>query len=327
MFIFVFQSGDDLILDCCLQLHEKGLNVCLLSNDVNLCNKALMANISAIGMRKLRSMMYDNNARNGTLSSPCKRQQMDEDDDYHMRQVRSEADKSPNQSSHGEMLADYSSHEAVMSKTDQGDSQVHHEHLTPRHKRMRRKKSYLNSEDEKTLEGIASSVHRTLSSILKTVMKNTFDDLWLKIVLFKPPWTRQEVFACWEKHWLATMIDIFPRDVKDLVEEVKNMLDDCEVGRVSVSDVSRKVVQLYQFFEVRFHDHIQPLPGESVSGMADGKAQLTSSTITTTTSVPLSHTPPPSFTTTSTTTTTSHEGINNVKNMINLVGVHTTHYM
>ncbi|KAK3869235.1 hypothetical protein Pcinc_025446 [Petrolisthes cinctipes] len=320
-------SGDDLIRDCCLQLQKEGLNVCLLSNDVNLCNKAFMANINATGTRKLQSKMNNKATRNITLSSPCKRLQMDDDDDYHMKKVKNETNPLPHhhQNNHRETLPKYSSHEDGIIKADQNVSQLHHGKITPVPKRVRRKEIYLNSEEEKTLDNIIGSLQITLSSILETVMKDIFGDLWLKIVLHKPPWTIRTLFICWDKHWIAVMLDIFPREVKNLVEEIKHMLRNCEIGIESVSTLTQKVKQLYRFFDIRFHDHIMPLPGES-DGILD-RETLASTTPS------LSNIPPSSVLSPANTSLEENnsrgesEGVNNVKNMINQVGLHITHYV
>lgn len=44
------QSGDDDVLNCCLQVKESGKKVVLLSNDVNLRNKALFSEIPAFSI-------------------------------------------------------------------------------------------------------------------------------------------------------------------------------------------------------------------------------------------------------------------------------------
>lgn len=52
-------SPDDRILNCCLQFHTKGYtkNLLLLSNDINLRNKALVSDIQAVSHRKLNAML------------------------------------------------------------------------------------------------------------------------------------------------------------------------------------------------------------------------------------------------------------------------------
>lgn len=57
--LITIDSPDDRILNCCLQFHTKGYkkNLLLLSNDVNLRNKALVSDIQAASHRKLNSML------------------------------------------------------------------------------------------------------------------------------------------------------------------------------------------------------------------------------------------------------------------------------
>lgn len=57
--LITIDSADDRILNCCLQLRAKGYtnNLVLLSNDLNLRNKALVSDIAAISHKKLGTML------------------------------------------------------------------------------------------------------------------------------------------------------------------------------------------------------------------------------------------------------------------------------
>lgn len=49
-------SPDDKILNCCLQLKERSNQVTLLTNDINLSNKAMSSGITTITSRKCNEM-------------------------------------------------------------------------------------------------------------------------------------------------------------------------------------------------------------------------------------------------------------------------------
>ncbi|XP_075974444.1 uncharacterized protein LOC142975475 [Anticarsia gemmatalis] len=55
--IYPCESPDDEILNCCLQQAERGKSVILLSNDKNLCSKALINNIRSLDLTELKSLL------------------------------------------------------------------------------------------------------------------------------------------------------------------------------------------------------------------------------------------------------------------------------
>lgn len=55
--IYPCESPDDEILNCCLQQAERGKSVILLSNDKNLCSKALINNIKNIDLNELKDLL------------------------------------------------------------------------------------------------------------------------------------------------------------------------------------------------------------------------------------------------------------------------------
>ncbi|CAB3235211.1 unnamed protein product [Arctia plantaginis] len=55
--IYPCESPDDEILNCCLQQAERGKSVILLSNDKNLCSKALINNIKNIGLNEIKGLL------------------------------------------------------------------------------------------------------------------------------------------------------------------------------------------------------------------------------------------------------------------------------
>ncbi|XP_076316101.1 swt1 RNA endoribonuclease isoform X2 [Tachypleus tridentatus] len=64
-----------------------------------------------------------------------------------------------------------------------------------------------------------------LTPVLVTEMKEAYEDLWEKIVLYRPPWSLIQVLQCFKKHWFAVFNFKFSREfntlVKDLLRELK----------------------------------------------------------------------------------------------------------
>ncbi|XP_022099195.1 transcriptional protein SWT1-like [Acanthaster planci] len=42
-----------------------------------------------------------------------------------------------------------------------------------------------------------------LTTVMETEMKEAYDELWMEIVIVKPPWSFQDLVQCFEKHWIA----------------------------------------------------------------------------------------------------------------------------
>lgn len=59
-----------------------------------------------------------------------------------------------------------------------------------------------------------------LSSVLETEMKAAYDDIWMEIVLRKPPWTLSDVLECFKKHWIAVFGQIYERSLVSVVDRL-----------------------------------------------------------------------------------------------------------
>lgn len=59
-----------------------------------------------------------------------------------------------------------------------------------------------------------------LSSVLETEMKAAYDDIWMEIVLRKPPWTLSDVLECFKKHWIAVFGQIYERSLVSIVDRL-----------------------------------------------------------------------------------------------------------
>lgn len=325
-----FQGGDDLIRDCCLLLKKEGLEVCLLTNDVNLRNKALMAAIGAVSVRLLK-MMLEEESRKIARLDVCNDALEDRDSQMHGStgsgfnlDTRDNGNKSASECPQLEkMICDIT-------------PRHHKKSLSPRQrsgvKLLRKNVKFSGlgcSEDERLLREISNSLHHTLGQILEFIMKDTYGDIWLKIVKHEPPWSITEVFSCWEKHWIAVMNERFPRELKEFLKEVKHSLGECKRGRGDITTLGEKVEILYKFFKSKpYHDFILPIDGQS--------SQTVISEVSNINSVPPSSDEVRESDTVerlandskdSTTEQIASSGMTNIERMINLVGLNITHFM
>lgn len=311
--MYFFQSGDDLIRDCCLLMKKDGLDVCLLSNDINLRNKALMSNISSIGVRDLKTKLEET-ARNKCNNIVEDSQQLEvlgmPDNDV---QIFEENNCLPsNRISQDEDLES----PLPVKQARMTPSKASHKQRTPKHPAGSR----LSLENTRHLGDIIESLHATLGQILEHIMIEAYGDMWMSIVIHKPPWTLQEIFFCWDKHWLAVMIEKFPRDLQNLMKKIRLTLKANIKEEEDIKILKKNVELLYNFFkEDPYKKFITPIHSESVSLSPDAtmKEALT----------------PPRMTDTHEEAGFGEEAlgqntneINNVQEMINHVGMHITHF-
>ena len=180
-----------------------------------------------------------------------------------------------------------------------------------------RRASCSMSAENVLLKRITTSLHHTLSNIIQDVMKEIFDDLWLTVIKYKPPWSLKELFACWEKHWIATMIDKFPTQVKKLLTQINNSLT---TNQGDVQKLLSRVQLLYSYFKSSpYNKYILPVEDSDSVGVDMPEETLSTSTCSTPPSTKESVTAPHRSCTT--------DGVINVEKMINQVGAHITHFV
>jgi len=54
-------------------------------------------------------------------------------------------------------------------------------------------------------------------------MKHVYEDIWLQIIIVKPPWKLQDIFRCVEKHWIAVFGYVYPRDMREKMDHFCNL--------------------------------------------------------------------------------------------------------
>nr|XP_045607258.1 transcriptional protein SWT1-like isoform X2 [Procambarus clarkii] len=324
-------SGDDLIRDCCLTLKKEGLDVCLLTNDVNLQNKSLMSDISAIGIRGLRLKLQQSsremtNQDNFEVHSKIEDSQMKVPyaSKFHVDIVHNSTEEPFEYSQPEQMICDVSPVQNRKS-TPRKDSEC----KTVRKARTSNNKC--NSEDEELLHKISTSLNATLSQILELIMKDTYGDIWTEIVIHKPPWNVNEVLSCWEKHWIAVMSDKFPRRIKELLMWIKRILENYGRGSCNANALREQVQNLYDFFkDGKFKDYIFPIHGQSfqttnITEISDQSS--TSSTTDISTEANTFKSPIRNSEDSIKQHVPASSGTENIEKMINLVGMHITHFI
>ncbi|XP_071549726.1 LOW QUALITY PROTEIN: uncharacterized protein Swt1 [Panulirus ornatus] len=323
-------SGDDLIRDCCLFLKKEGLDVCLLTNDVNLRNKALMAAIDAFSVRSLKMNLVKEYRK--TADQHISNDLLEDEDSQMCGAARPRFDL-VTEDNFNKSVSEYPQLEKMIcditpkqskksiSAKQQGSSKLFRKNIKSRVPSL--------SEEEKLLKGIHNSLHHTLGHILEIIMKDTYEDIWLKIIKHKPPWSINEVFSCWEKHWIAVMSDRFPRELKKLLTEIRYDLGECKRGSGDAVALCEKVQILYRFFKSKpYLDYILPIDGQPLETVmseipkessvspssdevrdSDKEKRLTDDSETSVTEQVVS------------------SGMTNIEQMINLVGIRITHFI
>lgn len=56
--------------------------------------------------------------------------------------------------------------------------------------------------------------------LLTKEMQNKFGELWMRIVLKKPPWHFKDLMLCLEKHWIAAVSDAFARPAEQIIKSI-----------------------------------------------------------------------------------------------------------
>ena len=49
------------------------------------------------------------------------------------------------------------------------------------------------------------------------------EEIWLQIIIVKPPWKLTDIFRCVEKHWIAVFGYVYPRDMREKMDHLSNL--------------------------------------------------------------------------------------------------------
>ncbi|XP_050692269.1 transcriptional protein SWT1-like [Eriocheir sinensis] len=296
-------NADDLVRDYCLFLADEGLEVCLLTNDVNLRNKAMMSSLSAISAKDLKNKlnMFPSSHLLNQSSSITLPRAVCTFEESQMRDVSLTECAVSVAETHNLKPSRHQASLSVGQGQRQGSSG----------QRVSRVDSPLPSKNSILHEKITTSLCHTLGHILQDVMKEVYEDLWLTIIKHKPPWSLEDVFACWNKHWIAVMMERFPSSMKELLMEVSSLLTS---SQVDAEKLLKRVQFLYSHFEsMPYSKHILPI--QNPSDAVDMSEAPPACTLPHPSSLPEPH------------QDSALSGVVNVEKMINQVGAHITHFV
>ncbi|KAK7075370.1 hypothetical protein SK128_001631 [Halocaridina rubra] len=285
------QSADNLIRDACLLMQESNLQVVLLSNDINLRSKAHLSRITAIDVNKLKAELE--------LDSKNSKKEYSSKMNFELGSSHSRVPKL-SEIRVGVMIPEEMSVDLPETR-DQ-----------PKSRELEKPKS-CGDKCAIILKDVKTSLHSTLSNILEAAFKESYDDLWIKIILHKPPWTIEQVLTCWEKHWLAVFIDKYPSDIRDLLRKIRFSLNRANTNDELKTLVS-KVESLYESFnKSNYKSLVCPITSSPVQDVTESESSTCKVG--------------PSNEATPTNAEIQNKGVVNAKEMINLVGVHITHFL
>ncbi|KAL3870283.1 hypothetical protein ACJMK2_038359 [Sinanodonta woodiana] len=198
--VFKAECNDDRILQCCMQCQKKYINseVVLLTNDKNLVNKAFACKIPAFsrqifhdGIKKLVKKNFQSKAplerANASLKSPDN------------ERVVSTSLPQP--------------HLVVQTESPSRDFQHHQP-------QQQDSKVRLKGLVDEIFCLLKTQMKSVLGHVLEVEMKEAFGDMWLTIVLKKPPWSLLDILECFKKHWRAVFGFVFNRKLEDVVHKI-----------------------------------------------------------------------------------------------------------
>ncbi|KAL8608116.1 hypothetical protein ACOMHN_016571 [Nucella lapillus] len=206
---FPAQCNDDRVLQCCVQCQKKyGADfVLLLTDDLNLENKAVVMGITTFSSKRLQPLMdkpiHENEypaSKNvgvptGGVHTPEVPQQRRVDPG------RSTPVSTPMTASGGRQTPQGRGTISPVVETNQQNYQ---------HRAM--------------MEGLWKEakcvVNTALSGVVQAEMKEAFGDLWLDVVIRKPPWSPLELVMVLQKHWIAVFGLKFDRGMKTVVDDL-----------------------------------------------------------------------------------------------------------
>jgi hypothetical protein len=56
--------------------------------------------------------------------------------------------------------------------------------------------------------------------VLTKEMQSKFGEMWIRIVLKKPPWHFKDLMLCLEKHWIAALSEVFARPAEKIIKSI-----------------------------------------------------------------------------------------------------------
>lgn len=221
-YFFFRQTGDDSILAFCLNSAKEGNIVHLITDDINLKNRALASKIIA----------YDSNELQNRLTKKC---------DF----LGKDTNKNIVTTSRSLSIDKCSSSPRKIKKNSSVD-----------------------------VKDLKCSIVNNLGKVLHFALKETFGDLWLDIVIYKPPWSSTQVLKCFEKHWVAVFIDKLPAHILNLIKDIRVSL-----AKHLYCNARKKLDLMYRLFKKEPYKSLINRPSRSHGSVRVKSSKDTSSNI------------------------------------------------
>ncbi|KAK3586723.1 hypothetical protein CHS0354_017521 [Potamilus streckersoni] len=194
--VFKAECNDDRILQCCMQCQRKYINseVVLLTNDKNLINKAFACKIPAFSKQLFHDGIKKLFRENTHSKAPLER--------------AIAPLKSPPNLPQPQLI--------VQTASPNMDFQHHQQQQQKQDSPVK-----LKGLVDEIFCLLKTQMKSALGHVLEMEMKEAFgDDMWLTIVLKKPPWSLLDILECFRKHWRAVFGFVFDRKLEDVVHKI-----------------------------------------------------------------------------------------------------------
>lgn len=300
------RNADDLIRDWCLLMKKQNLDARLLTNDINLRNKAIVSSISATSVEKLQSLVEKSKKKFIYTDN--------EDCEFFENCEIEKRSPSPETSPENMVVA------PIRTSCPPWVTKLREKklHIVPKEEDLQDHHIPEKNSSEILVKDVKVSLSKTLGQILEAAFVDAYGhELWKQIIIHKPPWTLDEILKCWNRHWLAVFIDKFDRNVKNLLAEITDLLKVVN-SNSEIKTLVQKAQSLYICIErTEFKNHITPLQPKVLDVASDCVMKETKAEVQEN-SMPVA--------------ITNHEPLkgkdfSNVKEMINLVGAYITHFL
>ncbi|XP_071096824.1 uncharacterized protein [Haliotis cracherodii] len=265
------ECNDDRVLQCCLQFRNKfrTLSVILLSEDVNLCNKAMMCGLDAGSIKNIHGILVlsqavqEPNSAQGTNTAPV---------------IPLTSSPCPSPVTQGTRP-----HTSSVTTEKQG----HTTFVTPvRPADMNRVQI-----DEMVVK-VKAVVKDTLGLVLETEMKAAYDNIWKTVVYRKPPWSAVDIMESIRKHWMAVFGMILPKQMSNTVNSITTKFQPHKVPLLRGCEVLELIQELMQLMEaLQKHSSYKGRVSISIDKLKTVQMQLHHLKTTPTSSTPTSSTP------------------------------------
>ncbi|CAG7817419.1 unnamed protein product [Allacma fusca] len=228
-------NADDSILQCALQCQNEHTTVVLLTNDVNLKNKAIVNSVLAAdsfdGVNSLRDTLLRKcaNSSHNFVSSLSPASVVPSIKIQDLVKNRQYISPTPRTSSTTNTVSASTPKNTGESPANTRPAKRYH---SPRLSSSETKMQKLISSKTSAISfgDALDLIQQTLSHIVTSKMKEDYGDPdWLNVVKIRPPWTAKSVVQCIIKHYVAVFTEVFGRKVSS-AEKLLSLISQYKAG-------------------------------------------------------------------------------------------------